>query len=152
MAKTQEFQPAGTPRQQECWLRNVERQLLREASSIRRRASKIDRLAAKIAESHSTGKPISRHTLADVVNCGEGAGRYFVAKLAGIDRYHGRDELIDGVLGLERHCQPKATAAQEATTLPASVEPTQLPNNVVPLFDESGMALARVRLGARETR
>ena len=85
--KRPRFEPKGTPRQQECWLRNIERQLAREAASLRRSAEKIDRITAKIAERLVASKPIELYTLADVVNYGHGAGRHYVSKLGGPERY-----------------------------------------------------------------
>jgi hypothetical protein len=73
-------------------VRSIEKQLRREAKRLRARADGVDWLASKIEANRLADKPITQNLLWRVLLDGEGAGRYYVAKLAAVEHYVGADD------------------------------------------------------------
>lgn len=78
------FIPQGTPRQQDCWTRGIERQLHREAASLRRRATSLDRMSDHLEKRRLVGLAPTYALLWQIAVWGEGAGNFYIRKFAGI--------------------------------------------------------------------
>jgi hypothetical protein len=104
------FHPSGTARQQDAWVRQIERQVRREAADLSRRAARLERLAAKFQASRAEGRSASASLLLEALAAEQSPGSFFIRRLAGF-KSHAPEDAVRDVLRGRATAEALVTAA-----------------------------------------